>query len=207
MSFIYCITNDINGKQYVGKTNRTVEKRFGEHRKDMKREGTKNFPLYRAMNKYGVDHFHITSLEKCLPDESCEREIYWIDKLDTYHNGYNATKGGDGAQRLDYNKIISLWDNTKKTGAQIARECNCHVDSVYNVIKQYRQDADFKKRAREIIAAPVIGIKKKNKIKCYFPSISKAEKFLRKKSRSSHISQACKGERQTAYGYEWHYYK
>lgn len=31
MAFIYVITNDINHKQYVGKTNKTVEKRFKEH--------------------------------------------------------------------------------------------------------------------------------------------------------------------------------
>lgn len=28
MAFIYVITNDVNGKQYVGKTNKTIEQRF-----------------------------------------------------------------------------------------------------------------------------------------------------------------------------------
>lgn len=42
MSFIYCITNDINGKQYVGKTDFTIEKRFKEHCHDSKRKDVKN---------------------------------------------------------------------------------------------------------------------------------------------------------------------
>lgn len=31
MAFIYVITNDVNGKQYVGKTNFSLERRFREH--------------------------------------------------------------------------------------------------------------------------------------------------------------------------------
>ena len=29
-------------------------------------------------------------------DDLNEREIYWIKKYNTYENGYNMTKGGDG---------------------------------------------------------------------------------------------------------------
>ena len=34
MSYIYCITNLINNKQYVGKTTKTIQERFKEHLKD-----------------------------------------------------------------------------------------------------------------------------------------------------------------------------
>ena len=59
MAFIYVITNDVNGKQYVGKTNFSLERRFREHIADSKRERCNKRPLYSAMNKYGVEHFHI----------------------------------------------------------------------------------------------------------------------------------------------------
>lgn len=108
MSFIYCITNDINGKQYVGKTNFSIEKRFKEHCYDRNRRKCEKRPLYSAMNKYGIEHFHIEQLEECPYDESEDREIYWINKLDTFHNGYNATLGGDAKHYLDYDKILSL---------------------------------------------------------------------------------------------------
>ena len=93
MAFIYVITNDINGKQYVGKTNNSIAKRFKEHIKDGKRERYEKRPLYSAMNKYGIEHFHIEGLEECSAEESAEREKYWIAKLDTYgHNGYKINK-------------------------------------------------------------------------------------------------------------------
>ena len=57
MAVIYVITNDKNGKQYVGKTLKTIKERFSEHIKDSKRKRNEKRPLYRAFNKYGIGHF------------------------------------------------------------------------------------------------------------------------------------------------------
>jgi group I intron endonuclease len=64
MAYIYMITNEINGKVYVGKTEESIQKRFVEHCADSKKERNKNRPLYRAMNKYGVENFTIHLLEE-----------------------------------------------------------------------------------------------------------------------------------------------
>ena len=37
MGFIYCITNKINKKKYIGKTLNTVDHRWKEHLKDYKK--------------------------------------------------------------------------------------------------------------------------------------------------------------------------
>jgi len=82
MSYIYCITNHVNGKKYIGKTTSSVSKRW------------KDRPLYRAMNKYGIDSFSIEMLEECSSKESSGRETYWINEFKTYGNGYAKTYNG-----------------------------------------------------------------------------------------------------------------
>jgi len=65
MSYIYAITNNINGKQYVGKTNFSLQKRFQEHIRDSKQRIKEHRPLYNAFNKYGIENFSIKVLEEC----------------------------------------------------------------------------------------------------------------------------------------------
>lgn len=75
MSYIYVITNDINNKQYVGQTSISLEERFKQHINDRKRHFEQR-PLYNAMNKYGIEHFHIKLLEECSSTEVDKKEIY-----------------------------------------------------------------------------------------------------------------------------------
>lgn len=76
MACIYVITNKINNKKYVGKTNFSIEKRFKEHCSDSKRREFEKRPLYNAMNKYGIENFEISLLEECSAEESAAKEIY-----------------------------------------------------------------------------------------------------------------------------------
>ena len=63
MAFIYKITNDINQKVYIGKTEQTIEERFKEHCQEYKRERCEKRRLYAAMKKYGAEHFHVELVE------------------------------------------------------------------------------------------------------------------------------------------------
>ena len=136
MTYIYCITNVINNKRYVGKTTQSIEERFKEHCKDSQRIRCEKRPLYDAMNKYGIENFIIECLEE-IEDESTlsDREIYWINELGTYgKNGYNATKGVDGAILYDYNEIIEL-AGLGYTSKQIKEKIGCCDDIIYKVLK------------------------------------------------------------------------
>lgn len=84
---IYLITNRITGDRYVGKTSRTIEDRWYQHKKNAE-YGQETY-LYRAMRKYGIDNFTIEHLSDGLDEE----EILLIDQL---HPEYNMTSGGDG---------------------------------------------------------------------------------------------------------------
>ena len=94
---IYCITNNINGKKYVG-LSKNCYKRWSDHYSKSYNSNRKDDiekALYLAMRKYGRDNFSFEILEECEEDKLKEREIYWINKLDSYHTGYNETFGGD----------------------------------------------------------------------------------------------------------------
>lgn len=54
------------------------------------------------MNKYGIENFKVECLEEVDNDILSDREIYWIHELQSYKDGYNATKGGDGKIIYDY---------------------------------------------------------------------------------------------------------
>ena len=98
---IYLFTNIINNKHYVGQAI-SLRKRLRSHLGNLIHNRYDN-PLYRAINKYGIDNFDISIIEiveiediKLLRKTLDNLEVFYIDKYDSYKNGYNQTKGGDG---------------------------------------------------------------------------------------------------------------
>lgn len=88
---IYIIENLLNHKKYVGQSNRPF-RRFIEHKNHKN-----NFPIHNAIQKYDVDNFKLTILEKNIENYN-EREQYWINYYNTIvPNGYNLTIGGEDA--------------------------------------------------------------------------------------------------------------
>ena len=92
---IYCVTNKINGKKYIGLTSTQLCNRKAKHIYDARRGDGLYF--HRAIIKYGEDNFIWQILEKDVEiDDLCKREVEYIQKYDTFNNGYNLTKGGEG---------------------------------------------------------------------------------------------------------------
>ena len=90
---IYKITNLINNHSYVGQS-MNISKRWNAHKEEAKKEKSDKFdyPLYRAIRKYGINNFKFEVLEECSINELNEKEIYWIN---FYKCEYNQTIGGD----------------------------------------------------------------------------------------------------------------
>ena len=126
--YIYKISNDINDKLYIGQTTKTIEERFAAHCRDSQREnaGCYNYHIYRAMRKYGIEHFHIELIEECSEKQLNRKEIYYIKKFNSYHNGYNSTLGGGGTRtiEIDENKVIEQYEKCKSM-TQVAKEFHC----------------------------------------------------------------------------------
>lgn len=92
---IYMIKNIVNGKVYVGKSF-DINGRWRHHRYELNKGAHVNNHLQSAWNKYGEDSFEFSIVEECSEDELNNKEIYWIKKMNAYHNGYNQTEGGEG---------------------------------------------------------------------------------------------------------------
>jgi len=135
MGYIYKIYNDINDKIYIGKTIFTIQERWQDHCQDYKKDKNEKRPLYNAMKKYGLEHFHIEEIEFVKDIEILsEREIYWISYYNSYYNGYNATKGGDGKSYLDYDLICSLYERLGTCKA-VAKELKIDAGYVGKILK------------------------------------------------------------------------
>lgn len=136
---IYIIKNIINDKVYIGQTSIGVANRWKQHIKPSNIKKN-NYALYRAMTKYGVENFYYEILEDGIPiDKLDEKEIYYIQKYDSYKNGYNSTKGGDGRV---INKIedMEYIINKIKQGVeiyQIAKELNVSATTINRAAKAY----------------------------------------------------------------------
>lgn len=92
---IYKITNLINQHSYIGKSN-NIHRRWEQHKSPYEWGRQPNSILYQAFQKYGIDNFQFEIIEECVIEELSEKEQYWIDYFDTFHNGYNMTAGGEG---------------------------------------------------------------------------------------------------------------
>lgn len=126
---IYLITNNVNGKLYVGQTRRTLEQRWKSHVADRNRF---KFPLALAMCKYGIENFSIRELyhieccdESYLVRKLNEMETHFIrlhKTLIDFGNGYNLTTGGEGYTVSESTKL-------KMRNAKLGRKLSAETKS------------------------------------------------------------------------------
>lgn len=98
---IYCITNLVNGKIYVG-----------QHKGDdlakylrRKRNDKSCSRIYGAINKYGLENFRIQSLVRPIDKQQMDAlEEFFIRTLDSQKRniGYNIAAGGEGGNVVEW---------------------------------------------------------------------------------------------------------
>lgn len=92
---VYCHTNNLNGKKYIGITSQNSNQRFKNG------NGYKsNKHFFMSIQKYGWNNFTHEILFKNLSQaEAQEKEIYLISKYNTRNSlyGYNIAPGGEVA--------------------------------------------------------------------------------------------------------------
>jgi group I intron endonuclease len=89
---IYCAHCIFTGKKYIGQTITLLEYRVSQHFTLSKGNHHK---FANALKKYGRDGFIWGVIEECGKSLLNDREVYWIEKYNTYKKGYNSTTGGN----------------------------------------------------------------------------------------------------------------
>lgn len=95
-SGIYKITNLINGHCYIGQSKNIYNRINNHHIYDYNNPKNDQYDckIYQAIRKYGWENFDISVIELCPESELNEKEIFYIEKFDSFKNGYNMTEGG-----------------------------------------------------------------------------------------------------------------
>jgi len=113
---IYKITNRSNSKVYIGYTSRPLKFRISQHKRDSKYQTKKyDVKFYRAIKKYGWNKFDWEVIYQSKDKNHTKNvmETYFITEVyNSYYNGYNATKGGDGCDSETASaKFKKMWKN------------------------------------------------------------------------------------------------
>lgn len=107
---IYKITNLLNNKCYIGQSC-DIKRRWKEHKKP-----SNDSIISKAIHKYGVENFSFEIIEECEQELLSEREIFYIEKFNSYEEGYNLTIGGEGKRAAYNKKMVDLWNEGYLTG-------------------------------------------------------------------------------------------
>ena len=111
--YIYCYTNKINNKKYIGQTN-NLERRKKQHIQDSihchkGHENAYNMPIHSAIRKYGIHNF-IIEIVKTIDTEDWEEinilESQYIKKYNSLSpNGYNLKAQGAANKGKNKSKL------------------------------------------------------------------------------------------------------
>ena len=131
MKGIYCFTNMINGKRYIGQSY-NIEQRYKSHKRNHVNSNLDSYNtiFYKALRKYGFENFKFEVLvqsDNFTKEDLNEQEIYYISKFDSFKNGYNMNYGGQYTsninKKLNETQVLEIKEkivNTNITFADIA---------------------------------------------------------------------------------------
>lgn len=139
MGYIYKITNKTDGNVYIGQTANPYEIRWREHKNCAFNPNriSYDYPLYKAIREYGLHNFSFEVLEVCPVELLDEKERFYIDKFDSYKNGYNQTLGGhsDRFFQLNDEDVIKKYSEMGNINA-VADFFGCCHQSIAAILKR-----------------------------------------------------------------------
>ncbi len=145
---IYLITNKINGKVYVGKTDNPT-KRWRDHvERAYCGRPRERFYVHHAIAKYGVENFTFEIIEKHeTAEEMREAEIFFIAYLKSLGAQlYNQTDGGEGCNGRVVSQVTRDKISKSHMGINHTEETKLKI-SIEN--KQRFLDPEYRERNKK----------------------------------------------------------
>lgn len=210
---LYIVTNDINEKVYIGKTYTSLDERWKRHISDAYRiDRDNNNKFYNAIVKYGPEHFRIKEIERFEQGILEQKEIEYISKYNSYHNGYNSTLGGDGHPLINYNRdaIYNMYINGMSTHDIKDKLGIGTTRPIAEILRQYGIDTSKKSsQAVEIAQYDENGMLLnifRSKNEAYRWLLENNNSMLKRAHAYNYIKQSCEAGCKR-FGYYWKYTK
>ena len=179
---VYKITNTINNKSYIGITTNKrgfngryyykgngIERVYKYHVRQKERGRYYNQHLLSSIELYGFDAFEVNKMLDVAysKEELSNKEIFYIQKYDSFYNGYNMTLGGETGCgqhqlkgkdnplskpicQLTYSgELVKIWyslneikENTNYNIPNIKKTCKGINSNSYGYLWIYKSDYD-----------------------------------------------------------------
>lgn len=199
---IYKITNNVNGKVYIGKTIRKLSVRIGEHRRHSKSE------ISKAIKDYGFDNFSVEVIDHAENlEELNAKEIKWTAYYDCMiPKGYNKCYGGDTTEgfhhRQSSKQKMSVAKSKLYRGKGNPFYGKTHSDEQKAKWSRERKGRDMSKATAASLPSIIRKVKNLDTGEVFDSIIEAARKYNIK---PTHISRVCRGKRKHTGGFRWAY--
>lgn len=208
-NIIYCYTNKINNKKYIGQTSKELMIRHNQHIKSKR-----NDYFHKAIRKYGIENFTLEVLHIADKYSLDLLEIFYIEyfNLTNKKYGYNCKTGGSNGKHTDSTKQSMSdyaknrpYEHNKKISDSMKGEKNPHKGvPISDDNKQKMADGRRNSEKRkQMFNTKVIQYDKNMNIIKIWDSISQVNRDLG--IDISCISKVCQGKRKTAGSFIWRY--
>lgn len=138
---VYKITNNINGKVYIGQTTRSLSYRWSCHCTLT----SHCHAINAAIKKYGKENFTVEQIDVAATREELDqKEIFWIKHYDSMSpNGYNLHSGGEHHEVSEETR--QKISNANK-GRKLSEECRLKISKAH---KGRRRTVEQRKKLSE----------------------------------------------------------
>jgi group I intron endonuclease len=126
MAIIYCATNKVNGKKYVGQTRQTLPGRIRGHKYAANSNGKTVFA--KAIRKYGFENFEWEIIGECPHNWLDTVEKLCIESMQTMRpNGYNSCEGGCGPKGQQMSAEARAKMSKARKGHEVSEETRAKI--------------------------------------------------------------------------------